>query len=149
MVWVGRYLERIDQLWKNRCEEIRRLEENQNTLGEFQIRRAMMEAQQKGIMHKNSPLRVADEAKLALSPLADRLRKFYIEQKWPIGDIHKFEEPTTDQLIHTYRAFGEEIMEALCMPFGLNEGACVIAAIEYARTLAAGGDPFPEGHQAA
>jgi hypothetical protein len=147
VIWIGRYLERIDQLWKSRCDEIGRLEDNQNSMADFQIRRAMMEAQQKGLMHKNSPLRVAPEAKIALSPLAERFREFYLSKGWPVGDIHRFDIPTMDQFIAFERNFGKEITDALCMPFSLNEGACLIAAIEYARTLAAGGDPFPESHE--
>lgn len=130
LITVGRYKERFDQMWDVHQKRF-------FALVEMQMRLGVNEAKQKGIMKNNSPLRLTPEAVEALSPIGPQLRDLYLEKKWPVNDPEKWELPTVEQFLEVWNRFGHEIMDIICDPFGLNQGACLIAAIEYGRQLAA------------
>ena len=105
--------------------KIARIELKVNTIWEFLMQRAIGEAVQKGLADLNSPL--------MLTPGG---RSLYSD-KW-IGDLQKFYRSQKfkndyDLALAIERQFGHEMVKDICIPNGLDKGACLVAAVEAAK----------------
>jgi len=96
------------------------------TLWDFQLRRGAIEAVGSGIATRNSPLRVRDEFLKHAGSLVEPLQDFYRKLGRP--DISPSELAFQIEL-----HFGDQILEKICLPEGVSQGACMIVAIAIAR----------------
>lgn len=113
-----------------------------NTMWNFQIRRSVSEAVDKGILTVNSPIKIrdlhgkqttmeiSDEAKAWMAELSKELRKFYNRLGRNLND--------SQLLLEIERRYGKEILDKVCIPHGLFEGACLLIAAAVAKEGAAG-----------
>jgi hypothetical protein len=99
-----------------------------NTMWEFQIRRGMVEARSMNILEKNSPIKVTDMAKPYLRQFKDELMAFMSEV--PFGRMDD-----VDQFIALERQFGEVVIETICIPLKISQGACILSLMVYGREL--------------
>lgn len=107
-------------------DKIRELEERIDLLWEFQLRRAKVEAKEKGVGEINSPIKISEEAKLWMKELTNELKAFYRKLGRTLSETQLAEE--------IEKRFGKEIVEKVCLPHGLFQGACLLIAMEVARS---------------
>jgi hypothetical protein len=96
-----------------------------DTMWEFQMRRALSEGIQRGIVQVNSPAIVVPEALEWMQGMADELRQFYDSIGKRLTD--------TELAIEIERRFGERILHEVCIPNKLYQGVCLIIAAEVAK----------------
>lgn len=111
-------------------DRLNRLESKVETIWEFQLRRATIEAVQHGIGKMNSPLVISQEAKEWMGELAVRLREFYRRLGRTLTN--------SELALEIERRYGQEIVEKVCIPHGIFQGACLLIAMEVAKEGAAG-----------
>lgn len=111
-------------LWHT-AQRLAELETKVAAMWEFQLRRAQNELLSKGYGIMNSPLRVFDSAKALLAPLAGELQYFYQRLGRRMTDA--------ELALEIERLFGERLAKDVCLPHGLQEGACLLIAIAVAR----------------
>jgi hypothetical protein len=113
-----------------------KLELKVDTLWEFQMRRALSEALNKGVLAQNSPVRITDRARAWFSDaLKTALGDFYREGGYRLGE--------TELAQAIERAFGDRLAREICIPNNLDSGSCILAAIELAREASSSPDPRP------
>lgn len=95
------------------------------TLWDFQLRRARVEALQAGIGKMNSPFQINDEAKAWIGEMANELRAFYRR----LGRLMTEAELVAE----IEKRWGKELVEKVCIPHGLYQGACLLIAMEVAK----------------
>lgn len=107
------------------AKNLGKMELKVDTLWDFQMRRAATEAVRKGIATVNSPVIVTEEAKRWMAPLVEPIRAFY----------RKLGRNMTDRELYfeIERRFGEQIYQEVCIPHGLDQGACLLIALQAAR----------------
>ena len=96
-----------------------------DTLWDFQLRRGISEAVQKGAATVNSPVTITDEARKWMSSLAVELRAFYRTLGRTLSD--------RDLAIEIERRFGERLVKEVCIPRGIFEAACLVIAVHVAK----------------
>ena len=101
------------------------LELKVETMWQFQCRRGQAEAVATGIATMNSPLRVDPHPILALGPIREQLVAFYDALPRPLGD--------SEAMLRLEARFGDELVRRLCVPFKLNQGACLLVALAVAK----------------
>jgi hypothetical protein len=109
--------------WASR--RLARLELKTDTMWDFIMHRALAEVIRKNYGMENSPLKIADHIRSSYGPLADDLRNFFKKAGRQMTDRELFIEIQTQ--------FGERIFREVCMPQGMEMGACVLVACEIAR----------------
>ena len=98
-----------------------------DTMWEFTMRRAKAEIIAKGLGDVNSPIKLTKEAKAMISHnLATSLVQLYHEAK-PNNDV--------DFAILIEQKFGDILLKDVCIPHGVQMGACLILAIDAAKCL--------------
>lgn len=107
--------------------KLSRLELKVDTIWDFLIRRASAEVVQKGLGGFNSPLIINDEARDWFNGLAEDLKKFYANQGRHLSKRELYFE--------IERRFGDRLLKEICIPRGLNLGACLIIAQEIAQDV--------------
>lgn len=108
------------------------------TLWAFQIRRAMSEVVTSGVGEKNSPLRLYEEARQRLDCIKDRLIEFCNGPCAKLDDLNTFME--------IERAFGDELLDLICVPCKMSHGACVLVALSVGRQSDVIDIKFPGSH---
>jgi hypothetical protein len=73
----------------------------------------------------NSPIVVTEEAKSWLDDIAVPLRQLYQKLGRHVSDI--------DVRIEIELRFGDEIVEKVCIPHGIDQGACLVIALAVAK----------------
>ena len=121
---VMRTFSAVDRLEKFE-DRINSIEQRIETLWDFQLRRASVEALSSGIAVRNSPIKVTPEAKEWMQSLAAELRAFYRKMGRTLSTSQLAEE--------IERRFGKEIVDKVCIPHGLFQGACLLIAMEVAK----------------
>lgn len=111
-------------MWKM-AVQFGRIEFKCDTMWDFTMRRAMVEAINKGVIEMNSPISVPMATRSWYAHMEHELREW-----WHSRGRHLKER---DQFIDCENRFGERIMREVCLPQKLNVGACIIAAIEIAK----------------
>ena len=113
---------------KEQAREHGELKLKVDTMWEFQMRRGMSEARMNDVLRRNSPLKLTDRTREALTPLRDGLHAFYQSITGEI--LNEMEE-----FIAVERRFGEVLAEDVCPIINASNGACVWAAMLYGREL--------------
>ena len=101
-----------------------KMEVKVDTVWDFLMRRAVSEAINVGVAVKNSPIEVTDEAKQWMKPLLASIRDFYRETGGNLTD--------RELALEIERRFGEQILNEVCIPHRLSQGACLLIAIQAA-----------------
>ncbi len=111
--------------------KIARMEVKVDTLWLFQLRRGMIEAEQKGLATYNSPVCLTGKAEEVLEPLLPPVKEFYKKIKGHTLGI-------VDLSMLIEEAFWPDIVEKVCKPVGVSEGACLVLVIAKIRGLEVG-----------
>jgi hypothetical protein len=98
-----------------------------DTLWQFQLRRGEVEAVLRGYATKNSPLNVNDERALNAFPsgLAQALQQHFSRLGRNLTGVELASE--------IERHFGARLVDEVCMPQGISEGASLILAMHFAQ----------------
>jgi hypothetical protein len=89
------------------------------------MRRSMSELVTSGMGTVNSPLMISPRALGALEPLKKRLIDWYKTYPDNSSDVAT--------LLGIEKAFGDDLLKAVCFPCGLSYGACLIIALVIAK----------------
>jgi hypothetical protein len=93
------------------------------TLWEFHVRRAYVEAVGKGWASVNSPIHITAAGFEAALPFLAKFLPFYL------GMVKRhLSEP--EMFFELEKHFGDEIMERICIPAQVSQGACLINIIQ-------------------
>lgn len=103
-----------------------RLEVKVDTMWDFQMRRAVTEGVRKGVIKMNSPISITDKARASMENLTSDLRQFY-------STFYGRSIPERDLWVAIEREYGDRILREVCIPNGLDHGACIIIALAVAR----------------
>jgi hypothetical protein len=107
---------------------IARIEERVEIMWLFLIRRGMVEALTKGVLEKNSPVKMPPAIYEAHRSFFREIREHY-ERYWEhLTDI--------ELAIAVEKNFGEKLVQEICIPHSLDHGACLVAAVFICRPLA-------------
>lgn len=101
------------------------LEVKVNTVWDFLMRRAMSEAIHSGVGGLNSPFELKPAAKEWMQVMASDLRAFYAKLGRKLTDA--------ELALEIERHFGQRILEQVCIPHGIYQGACLLIAVELAK----------------
>lgn len=133
--WIGRRIDRLVEYAFDATDKVAKFDERLSKIEErienvwnFLLRRAQVEVVKAGVGKKNSPLVIDEEAKSWLSELADDLRCFYQEIGNTLTEAQLAEE--------IEKRWGQEIVDKICTPHGLFQGACLLIAMEVAKSVA-------------
>lgn len=104
------------------------LESKLDTIWDYLIKRAETEFIVKGLGTINSPYLITDEVRSWYAPISKDLKNFY----------NKIGVTLTDQelFVMVYKEFGQWIAVNVCVPHGLENGSCILAAIAVAKEVA-------------
>ncbi len=94
------------------------------TLWDFIVRRAKVEAVKMNWGTLSSPIHLNVRGLEVIQPFLDQFLPFYV-------DLLKRTPPATEQdmYVEFERKFGDFIMEKICIPYGVTEGACLVAIV--------------------
>ena len=90
------------------------------TMWEFMLKRAFAETFTKGIATTHSPVQLTEAAQQALAPISEDLKRWYAREGARL--------PYPDMMLALERRFGTWLMKHVCIPLGLTDGACLVAA---------------------
>jgi hypothetical protein len=124
---IGWFHGRISELENQRLTTISALAElnvKVTTMWDFQMRRAMSEVVNSGVGKMNSPITFKPEVIKQLDPIKPQLIIFGEKVK-DLNDI--------EATLRIEKEFGKQLVDLVCIPFGLTHGACLIAALMVAR----------------
>ena len=96
-----------------------------DTLWEFLMKRGTIEGLERGFLKANSPLAVTPEIRAAFDPIMEELLTFYP------ADGHKMKD--LDLMFEMERRFSNKIIEAICIPLHVTNGACLVIAAKLLR----------------
>jgi hypothetical protein len=105
----GRLELKVETLW-NRS----------NTWVEFQLRRGLVDAVDKGLVTMNSPVTIKPEARELLTAIKPDL--IAIAEANPTASVVELAEVIE-------RKLGDTIMHSVCLPLRISSGACLIMAL--------------------
>lgn len=101
--------------------KIAKIEVKVDTMWQFQIRRAFVEAIDKDIGRVGSSLKLLSEHIERLEPFREEL-----QNRWA-KDWHK--KKSLEVVLDIEREFGDRLFHHVCIPCGLAHGACLILAL--------------------
>lgn len=107
------------------ASRLSKMELKVDTTWDFLMRRAVSEAISSGVATKNSPVIVTDEAKKWMKPLLGPIKDYYknLGRNLTLSEL----------AMEIERRFGEQILNEICIPHGLSQGACLLIAIQAAQ----------------
>lgn len=105
--------------------KVNKLWRDNETWNDFNMQRAWGEAFRMGAATKNSPIVITQQARDWMDPLAAELRAFYRGCKKGISDDELWKE--------IQRSFGQRILDMVCIPYDLSQGACILIAVDVAK----------------
>lgn len=103
-----------------------RLELKTNTMWDFIMAGAKVEARLKGVIQANSPMRLSREVAHQFGELGRQIRKWYIE-----NNLKRRSDSELSLLLVT--KFGDALVEQVCLPLTINMGAALMAAVQLCR----------------
>jgi hypothetical protein len=113
---------------QNRLTRIGPLQTKIDTMWDFQVRRAVSEVVEIGIVEtKDKPLKFTDDAREALKPIAKELVTFYR------GLPHEIKNDDAAVLLKIEDSFGQRLLDLVCIPCNLTHGACLLLAYSVAK----------------
>ena len=101
------------------------LELKVDTMWGFQMRRSMTEVVSSGVGTLNSPLVINEEVMSSLDAIKPKLIDWYENYEGRASDA--------SVLLGIEQAFGNELMNRVCLPCKLSYGACLIIALAVAK----------------
>lgn len=106
-------------------ERFAKLEVKVDTMWDFQLRRAEVEAINKGMASRNSPLLINPEAMKIFNGMTEELRSFY----------DGFGRKLTDAelALEIEKHFGARIAMEVCLPYKMTNGECLVIAVAVAK----------------
>jgi hypothetical protein len=96
-----------------------------DTMWEFTLRRGKSEAINNGFAIMQSPLVVTEKGKWAVAPIIDEIREAYTARWLSLSNV--------DLAVEVERAFGDRVLEEICIPHKFNMGACLIIILHELR----------------
>ena len=102
-----------------------------DTMWAFTLRRGTGEAVMQGFATINSPVVFTVKAKEIIAPMIQTLEMLYNEMK-PIAD--------DDLAIEIEQAFGDKLLQDICIPNKMSMGACLVIAVAAAKGKLNGAD---------
>jgi hypothetical protein len=113
---------------QKRLTRIGPLQTKIDTMWDFQVRRAVSEVVEIGIVEtKDKPLKFTDDAREALKPIARELVTFYRELS------HETKNDDAAVLLKIEERFGQSLLDLVCIPCNLTHGACLLLAYSVAK----------------
>jgi hypothetical protein len=100
---LGRYELKVDTLWK------------------YVVEAALVDSRQRGVVVSNSPVKVSSEVNGHFGELGERIKQYYTHHLSGLSD--------NEIVWQIYLNFDREIVEKVCLPYGLNLGQALIAAL--------------------
>lgn len=101
---LGRYELKVDTLWK------------------YVVEAALVDSRQKGVLISNSPVRLAATVNGHFGALGEKIKKYY--------DKNHLSQLSDSEIVwHLYLAFDQELVDKICLPYGLNMGQALVAAL--------------------
>ena len=120
----GKLLAKVDRL----TEDVAALMADTKTMWQFMVRRGQVEAMRKGWGEYSSPFQINGVAFEVVLPFLTTFLPWYATTLAARPDI------SDGELSAKLEAkFGEFIVEKICIPQGVTEGACMVAIIEVCR----------------
>ena len=107
--------------------KIAKIEVKVDTMWNFQVHRAEIEAVSKGLAIRNSPVFITKNAKSLMSSLKNELNIFY--RKLDKNITHN------DLMLEIEKKFGYILFNKICISNGLNNGECLLIAAEVAKDI--------------
>jgi hypothetical protein len=106
--------------------KIARIEVKVDTCWRFLLRRGEAEAVLRGYATKNSPVSVSDERALKVFPadLAEAIQGYFNRLARHLTLVELAAE--------IERNFGDRLVDEVCIPHGITEGACLVLAMHFA-----------------
>jgi hypothetical protein len=101
-------------------ERFAKIEVKVDTMWDFQMRRGSVEAIAKGIVKANSPLQLVPE-------VYSQWFKSMESDLWALYS-QSSQLSYANLLLKIERVFGDRLVREVCIPRGIQEGACLIAA---------------------
>ena len=75
----------------------------------------------------NSPIKITDEAKCWMEPLMGPITEFYLGLGKDLSDH--------DLCLEIERRFGERMLREVCIPHKLDQGACLLIAVQAVKSV--------------
>jgi hypothetical protein len=101
---LGRYELKVDTLWK------------------YVVEAALVDSRQKGVIVSNSPIQVSATVNGHFGGLSAKIKDYYLK--------HKLYRLSDSEIVwHLYLAFDQDLIEKVCLPYNLNMGQALIAAL--------------------
>src|SRR5713101_7508947 len=120
-------------LWVKQKKEI-------TQVWDFLIRRARAEMVYKGFGKITSPIQITAKAIEAVMPILSEMLPFYAAL---VKDKPKISE--REMFVAFEEKFGDYIVEKVCIPHGLNAGACLLAIISVCKLESQRGEKGEKG----
>ncbi len=112
-------------LWFFDQKHFKLIEYKQDIIWDYIISRAQLEFLNKEMGTINSPIEVNNDIKNMYAPIAKDLKDHYKKVGVRLTDRELFEI--------IFKKYGEWIVKNVCLPYKLQNGACIIAAIAIAK----------------
>lgn len=103
-----------------------RIELKTNTMWDFIMAGAKVEARLQGVIQAHSPLRLRRDVAAQFGELGRQIKKWYVE-----NSLKRKSDSELSLLLVT--VFGDALVEQVCLPLGLNMAIALMAAIQLCR----------------
>jgi hypothetical protein len=113
-------------------DQWRVLNEKVNTMWAAQLRRGQLEGERTGVLLPERPHRINQEVWDGFVPIRDQIRLIY--RRNPA-------QTDNDLALEIEKNYGEWIVENICRRFGIQEMACLLAAVIVAKQPGDNGQP--------
>ena len=127
-------IQRLEDREIVRSEKTTRLEAQMEDIRMYLFRRGVSDGLVMGVIAQNSPLSiVSGELRERFEPLKADLQVMYQNAKVLYGVSDLDDHFNALLAMEIERRFGHRIVQDICFPMGLREGACLVAALIVAR----------------
>lgn len=140
LVWVFRLVAKLSMMETN----INNIRRDIDIIHSFLFNRAKTELVHAGMARINSPLRLTVNCAEAVMPFLGKFIPFYgkLLKKYP--DL-KGDALDRMLFLEFEKEFGDFIVEKICIPMGVNQGACLLAIIKSCQQIQVDELPAPTG----
>ena len=107
---------------------VAKMEVKIDTLWEFIMSRGTLEALAKGLATKNSPVKVNPDVEASIGEFATELKVFYKTK------ARKARLSDAQLAFEIQKKYADKIIEKFCIPYNINEGACLALAVQIAKS---------------
>lgn len=138
LVWLFRLVETIATVRSDILSNRRDI----NIIMSFLFNRAKTELMQTGMATMNSPIELKVSCFEAVMPFLGKFIPFYVSvlKKYPDLEGDALDKKL---FIEFESHFGDYIVEKICIPMHLNQGACLLAIIKACHQMSTNAAPLP------